>query len=184
MHRHLSGHVSLQGFTTTLYHDVFSGDHPSSSHSLSPNKTPLLSNHVIDLKFLTYFGASEKRPLEHEGLGMVAATYRPERVSALSHYKGKSDPLLRVIAAANTSFDHGQEYQRYRKSKIFPVHGPKAYSRSRGTAPLFLIPGTGWTKWSASRPGRFTPGDPLNWRLKNIQVVWKIYLGKMQLGVL
>lgn len=112
VHRHLSGHVSLQGFTTTLYPDVFYGDHPSSSHSLSPDKTPLLSNRVIDLKFLTYFGASEKRPLEHEGLGMVAATYRPERVSALSHYKGKLGPLLRVIAAANTSFDHGQGYQR------------------------------------------------------------------------
>jgi len=112
VHRHLSGHVSLQGFTTTLYHDVFASDHPSSSHSLSPDKTPLLSNHVIDLKFLTYFGASEKRPLEHEGLGMVAATYRPERVSVLSYYKGKSDPLLCVIATANMSFDHGQGYQK------------------------------------------------------------------------
>jgi hypothetical protein len=106
-----SGHVSLQGFTTTLYHDVFSGDHPSSSHSLSPDKTPLLSNHVIDLQFLTHFGASEKRPLEHEGVEMVAATYRPERVSALRHYKGTSDPLLRVMVAAKTIFDHGQGYQ-------------------------------------------------------------------------
>ena len=103
-----SGHVSLQGFTTTLYHDVFSGDHPSSSHSLSPDKTPMLSNHVIDLKFLTYFGASEKRPLEHEVLGMVAAPYRTERVSALSHYKGKSDPLLRVIKVKQSHFRSGQ----------------------------------------------------------------------------
>ena len=43
------------------------------------------------------------------------------------------------------------------KSKFIPVHAVKVFWRNRGIAPLILNLDSSLGKWSASRPGRFTP---------------------------
>jgi hypothetical protein len=51
------------------------------------------------------------------------------------------------------------------KGKVVPVflltehHSMKAYWRSGGIAPRFLTPALDGDEWSASRTGRFTPGE-------------------------